>query len=85
MHKQNLIHKLIQKIFSVNKILMSIKGHNCVENFQKIAYIVYNMDLVYINIYTHFYQNSSFCSEDIEENIFVTSIKAHNSVVYIRI
>ena len=52
MHKQNLIHKLIQKILSVNKILMSIKGHNCVENYQKIAYIVYNMDLVYINIYT---------------------------------
>ena len=26
------------------------------------------MDLVYINEYTKFYQNSSICSEDIEEN-----------------
>ena len=25
------------------------------------------MDLVYINAYTNFYQNSSICSEDIEE------------------
>ena len=28
------------------------------------------MDLVYINAYTKFYQNSSICSEDIEENTF---------------
>ena len=39
-----------------------------------------NMDLVVINAYTKFYQNSSICSEDIEEKIF-TSIKGHNSVV----
>ena len=29
--------------------------------------IRYNMDLVFINVYTKFYQNSSICSEDIEE------------------
>ena len=40
--------------------------------------IRYNMDLVYINAYTAFYQNSSICSEDIEK-------KGHNSVVYKRI
>ena len=28
--------------------------------------ITYNMDLVFINAYTEFYQNSSICSEDIE-------------------
>ena len=44
-----------------------------------------NMDLVFINAYTKFYQKSSFCSEDIEENYTFTSIKGHNSVVYIQI
>ena len=28
------------------------------------------------------YQNSSICSEDIEEKHIFTSIKGHNSVVY---
>ena len=40
------------------------------------------MDLVYINAYTKFYQNSSICSEDIEEKHIFTSIKRYNSVVY---
>ena len=43
-----------------------------------------NMDLVFINAYTKFYQNSSICSEDIEEKHIFTSIKGHNSVVYKR-
>ena len=47
--------------------------------------IRYNMDLVFINAYTKFYQNSSICSEDIEEKHIFTSIKSHNSVVYKRI
>ena len=41
-----------------------------------------NVDLVFIYAYTKFYQNSSICSEDIEENTFFTSIKGQNSVVY---
>ena len=41
-----------------------------------------NMDLVYINAYTKYYQNSSICSEDIEEKHIFTSIKGHHSVVY---
>ena len=45
--------------------------------------IRYNMDL--INAYTKFYQNSSICSEDIEEKHIFTSIKGHKSVVYILI
>ena len=40
------------------------------------------MDLVYINVYTKFYQNSSIFSADIEEKHIFTSIKGHNSVVY---
>ena len=40
------------------------------------------IDLVYINAYTKFYQNSSISSEDIEEKHIFTSIKGHNSVVY---
>ena len=39
------------------------------------------MDLVHINAYTKFYQNSSIYSEDIEEKIIFTSTKGHNSVV----
>ena len=38
------------------------------------------MDLVYINAYTIFYQNSSIYSEDIEEKHIFISTKGHNSV-----
>ena len=44
--------------------------------------IRYNMDPVFINTYTKFYQNSSIWSEDIEEKHIFISIKGHNSVVY---
>ena len=44
--------------------------------------IRYNIDFVLINAYTKFYQNSSICSEDIEEKTLFTSTKGHNSVVY---
>ena len=44
--------------------------------------IRHNMALVFINAYTKFYQNSSICSEDIEEKHIFTSIKVHNSIVY---
>ena len=84
MHIQKLIeiHKLIHKILSINKFLMSIKGHNSLKNRPKMMCIRYNMDLTYINAYTKFHQNLSICSEDIEENHIFTSIKGHNSVVY---
>ena len=73
MHIQNLIeiYKLIHKILSINKILTLNKGHNSVKNWLKIMWIRYNMDLVCINAYTKFYQNSSICSEDIEEKRFL--------------
>ena len=47
--------------------------------------IRHKIDLVFINAYTKFYQNSSIFSEDIEEKHIFTSIKGHNSVVYKRI
>ena len=37
---------------------------------------------LYINACTKFYQNSSICSEYIEEKHIFTSVKSHNSVVY---
>ena len=84
MHIQNLIevHKLIHKILSINKILTSIKGHNSGQIDKKwraldTACILY--------MYIIFYQNSSICSEDIEDKHIFTSIKGHNSVVYNRI
>ena len=69
MHIQNLIeiHKLIRKILSINKILTSIKGHNSVKNGPKTMCVIHNMDLVFINAYTKFYQHASICSEDIEK------------------
>ena len=47
--------------------------------------IRYNMDLVFINAYTKFYEKSSICSEDIEEKHIFNSIKGHNSIAYKRI
>ena len=38
--------------------------------------IIDNIELVYINAYTKFYQNSSICSEDIEENTFLHQSRA---------
>ena len=45
-------------------------------------YIWCNIDLALQGIYTKFYQNSSICSEDIEEKHISASIKGHNPVVY---
>ena len=63
MDVQNLteIRQLIHKILNINKILMQIKNHNCVENKRKIR--CPNLDIININAYTKFYKKS----EDIEE------------------
>ena len=78
MHTQNLIklHILIHNILSINKILTSIKGHNSVKNGPKITCFRHNMDILYINASTKFYQNSSICSDDIEENTFLHKSRA---------
>ena len=80
------------KILSINGISISIKGHNSVENEQKILFNHPNLHLVNINAYTKFdqnpqinsqdiehKQNSFICSEDTKKHIF-TSVKGHNSV-----
>ena len=74
--KSDEIHKLIHKILSINRILTSIKSHNSVKSLPKIMCIKHNMELLFITASTKFYQNSSICSEDIEEKL--------NSVVYKR-
>ena len=74
MHIQNLIeiHKLIHNILCINKILTSIKSHNSVKNDKNITCIRHNIEVVFINSYTKFYQNSSICSEDSEEKDIFT-------------
>ena len=58
MHKQNFIkiHSLFLKLLRKIEILTSIKGHNSVEKFGKIACVSHN------TAYTKFHQNS----QDIE-------------------
>ena len=76
MHVQNLIeiHNLIHKILSINKLLMSIKGHNSVKNWPKIICIRYIMDLVYSNAYTKFIKIHPFV--DIKEKHIFTISRA---------
>ena len=80
MHLQNLIKisELVHKILSINKISISIKGHNSVENEQKILFNHPNLILVNINAYTKFDQNPQI--NTLSLNKILTSIKGHNSV-----
>ena len=68
MHLQNFIkiHQLVHKILSRNEISTSIKGHNSVENEQKILFNHPNLQLVNINMYTKSDQNPQINSQDIE-------------------
>ena len=68
MHLQNFIkiHQLVHKILSINEISTSIKGHNYVENEQKILFDHPNLHLVNINAYTKFYWNPQINSQDTE-------------------
>ena len=68
MHLQNFIkiHQLVHKILSINEISTSIKGHNSVENEQKILFNHANLHLVNINAYTKFDRNPQINSKDIE-------------------
>ena len=53
MHLQNFIkiRQLVHKILSINEISTSIKGHNSIENEQKILFNHPNVHLVNINAY----------------------------------
>ena len=68
MHLQNFIkvHQLAHKILSINEISTSVKGHNSVENEQKILFNHPNLHLVNVNAYTKFDPNPQINSQDIE-------------------
>ena len=53
-------------LYSINEISASIKGHNSVENEQKILFNHPNLHLVNINAYTKFDRNPQINSQDIE-------------------
>ena len=92
MHLQNFIkiHQLVHKILSINTILISIKGHNSVENEQKILFNLPNLH-VNINAYTKFYRNLQINSQDIEhkqnsdvdQEPKITYIRYNMDLVYI--
>ena len=58
---------LSRKTLSRNKILTSIKGHDIVQNKQKITGNNSNLDLVNMNAYIKFGEFLSICSQDIEQ------------------
>ena len=68
MHLQNFIkiHQLVHKLLSRNETSTSIKGHNSVENEQKIMFSHPNVHLININAYTKFDRNLQINSQDIE-------------------
>ena len=68
MHKHNVIkiHSLFLKIVRKTEILTSIKGHNSVENEQKILFNHPNLHLVNINAYAKFDQNPQINYQDTE-------------------
>ena len=63
------IHSSFLKILRKIKILTSIKGHNSVEKFRKISCVSHN------TAYTKFHHNPSICSQILNENKILTSIK----------
>ena len=71
MHLQNFIQidPLVHKILSINEISTSIKGHNSVENEQKILFNHPNLHLVNNNAYIQFDRNPQINSQDIEHKL----------------
>ena len=68
-HLQNLVkfYPFVLKIFSRNKILLLIKGHNFVTNLCKITgKNPIDTDFVNINAFIKFCQILSICSKDTE-------------------
>ena len=68
MHLQNFINinQLVHKILRINEISTSIRGHNSIENEQKILFNHRNLHLANINAYTKFERNPQINSQDIE-------------------
>ena len=57
---------MVHKILSINEISISIKGHNSVENEQKILFNHPNLHFVNINAYTKFDRHPQINSQDID-------------------
>ena len=57
---------MVHKILSINEISTWIKGHNSVENEQKILFNHPYLHLVNINAYSKFDQNPQINSQDVE-------------------
>ena len=71
---------MVHKLLSINKISTSIKGHNSVENEQKILFNHPNLHLVNNNVYTKFDRNPQINSQDIEHKQNSDVDQGHYSV-----
>ena len=83
---QNLVKfcPLVLKILSGNEILTPIKGHNSVENLQKMLLYNPNLDLVNANVYRNFVKFCPLVLKILSGNEILTSIKGRYSVVNLR-
>ena len=75
MHIQINIHPFVLKILRKNTFWSRSRAIT-VKNWPKIMCISYNMDLVYINAYTKFYQNSSYVLKILRKNTFLHQSRA---------
>ena len=83
MHINNFInfHPFVLKVLTRNTVLHKARAITLLK-INENNVLRHNMDLVYINAYTKFYQNFSNFSDDIEEKHIFASMKGNNSVVY---
>ena len=58
--------QFVLKLLSGKEILMSIKGRNSVQIWQKMTGNNPKLDLVNVNVHTKFGQIMSICAQDIE-------------------
>ena len=82
MHLQNFIqiHQLVHKILSINEISTSIKGHNSVENEQKIFSIIQIFILSVSMQIQNLIEIHKLIHKIFSINKILTSIKGHNHV-----
>ena len=75
-----LIKSHVRKIFSINKILTSIKGYNFVTNKQNMEENNANIYLINIYAFTKFGEILSICHQDIAQKQTLLPNKGHNFV-----
>ena len=69
------IHQLFHKILSINIILKSIMGHNCVEKFGKIMCISHNMDHISMH------KQNFIKIHSLHHNLFITLLLGSQPIV----